>query len=63
MRKIRKQDYFELAIWLAHNHSGQWSRGYRMLCKLGARWSSSAEREAEESEIYAYLDERYAGKV
>jgi hypothetical protein len=63
MRKVRKCDYFELAIFLAHHHSGQWSRGYRILCKLQARWTSAAEREAQESEIYQYLVANYADKV
>ena len=63
MRKIRKCDYLELAVWLAHYHSGQWSRGYRILCKLKANWSSNFEREAEQSEIYQYLSVTYAGKV
>ncbi len=36
MRQIRKCEYLELAVFLAHHHSGQWSRGYRLLCKLDA---------------------------
>lgn len=63
MRKIHKSDYFELAIFCAHYHSGQWSRGYRLLCKLDARWSSAAEREAEQTEIYQYLVDHYAKTV
>ncbi len=63
MRKIRKTDYLELAVFLAHYHSGQWSRGYRLLCRLQARWSSAFEREAEQSEIYQYLVANYADKV
>ena len=63
MRKIRKADYLELAVFLAHYHSGQWSRGYRLLSKLRARWSSSFEREAEQSEVYQHLVEHYANKV
>lgn len=68
MRKIKKADYLELAVWLAHNHSGQWSRGYRLLSRLmsppwNARWGSGFEREAEESEIYQHLTAHYAGKV
>lgn len=63
MRKIRKEDYLELAVFLAHYHSGQWSRGYRLLSRLQARWSSGFEREAEQSEIYQYLVANYANKV
>lgn len=63
MKKIPKDQYLELAVFLAHFHSGQWSRGYRLLSKLRARWSSSFEREAEKSEIYQYLVVHYAGKV
>ena len=64
MRKIRKEDYFELAVFLMHYHSGQWSRGYRLLSRLNVQNISSAfEREAEESEIYQYLVENYADKV
>lgn len=63
MRKIRKSDYFELAIFLAHYHSGQWSRGYRILSKLRAAWSSRMEQEAVETEIYQYLVTKYGNKV
>ncbi|HXJ59199.1 MAG TPA: hypothetical protein VNU68_21270 [Verrucomicrobiae bacterium] len=63
MRKIRKADYLELAVFLAHYHSGQWSRGYRLLCRLQARWTSAFEREAEQTEIYQYLVANYANKV
>jgi hypothetical protein len=66
MKKIRKCDYFELIIWLSHNHSGQWSRGYRLMCKLmgnNCHWTSNFEKEAQESEIYQYLTDNYAKKV
>lgn len=63
MKKIPKIYYLELAIWLAHNYSGQWSRGYRLLCKLNAHWTSNFEREAEQSEIYQYLDANYTKTV
>lgn len=63
MRKIRKEDYFELAIWLAHHYSGQWSRGYRLYCKLGARYSSADERAAEQTWIYQYLTDHYKDAV
>ena len=63
MRKIPKEYYLELAVFCAHFHSGQWSRGYRILSKLRASWSSNFEREAERSEIYQYLAENYGNKV
>jgi hypothetical protein len=63
MRKIRKEDYLELAVFLAHYHSGQWSRGYRLMCKLRASWSSSFEHEATQSDVYRYLEENYSIKV
>lgn len=64
MRKIAKENYFELAVFLMHHHSGQWSRGYRILSKLGlSNLSSAAEHEATESETYQYLVSQYAETV
>jgi hypothetical protein len=67
MRKIRKEDYLELIVFLSHYHSGQWSRGYRLLCQLmtryDAHWTSAFEREAEETEVYQYLVANYAESV
>lgn len=65
MRKIHKEDYFELAQFLMDYHSGQWSRGYRLLCKLkvGGNWSSRFSRELQNTEIYLHLVANYAGKV
>ncbi len=63
MKKIPKQYYLELAVFLSHYHSGQWSRGYRLLSRLQARWTSSFEREAEQSEIYQYLEAHYRDSV
>jgi hypothetical protein len=63
MKKLSKEYYFELAVFCAHYHSGQWSRGYRLLSKLRAQWSSAAEREAEQSEAYQWLVANYADKV
>jgi len=63
MKKIRKENYLELAVFLAHHYSGQGSRGYRILCKLRANWTSNFEHEAEQSEIYQYLVEHYAETV
>lgn len=64
MKKISKENYFELAVFLMHHHSGQWSRGYRLLCRLDLRnLSSAAEQEATESECYQWLEANYAGRV
>ena len=65
MRKIHKDDYFSLAVFLMDYHSGQWSRGYRLLCKLGmlGRWSSAFCEELRQEPIYDYLVEHYQGKV
>lgn len=51
-------DRLILAVFLAHHHSGQNSRGYSILSRLvakGCRWTSNFEREAEESEYYQHL--------
>ncbi len=64
MRKIAKENYFELAVFCMHYHSGQWSRGYRILSKLQlSNLSSAAEQEATESECYQYLVANYAESV
>lgn len=64
MRKISKEYYFELAVFLMHYHSGQWSRGYRLLCRLGlSNLSSNAEKEATESDVYQWLVANYAASV
>lgn len=63
MKKIPKKFYFELAIFLAHYHSGQWSRGYRLLCKLDPKFNSNAEDEATQTEIYQYLVGNYSNTV
>ena len=64
MRKIPKENYFELAVFLMHYHSGQWSRGYRLLSRLQlSNLSSAAEHEVMESETYQYLVENYAERV
>jgi len=64
MKKIAKENYFELAVFLMHYHSGQWSRGYRLLSKLGLNnLSSKAEHACMESECYQWLVSNYADKV
>ena len=64
MRKIAKENYFELAVFCMHYHSGQWSRGYRLLSKLRLEnLSSRMEHEVMESECYRWLVEHYAKSV
>ena len=64
MRKIAKENYFELAVFCMHYHSGQTSRGYRLLSRLGlSNLSSRAEEAATESLEYKWLVEHYADKV
>jgi hypothetical protein len=65
MKKIPKENYFELAVFLMDYHGGQWSRGYRLLCKLGPRggFSSRFCEEMRDTDCYQYLVMRYATKV
>lgn len=64
MRKIHKCDYFELAVFCMDYHSGQWSRGYRLLSRLHPRnFSSAMMQECRDSEIYRYLVATYGDKV
>ena len=64
MRKIKREDYWALAVFLMDYHSGQWSRGYRLLCRLDPRnFSSALCAEMREEPIYSYLVANYADKV
>jgi hypothetical protein len=55
---------FELAVLPMDYHSGQWSRGYRLLCRLRPEnFSASFCEEVRESEVYAELVARFADKV
>ncbi len=65
MKKLSKEYYFELAVFLMDYHGGQWSRGYRLLCRLGQRsnFSSSFCEEMRESEAYQWLVTNYAQSV
>jgi hypothetical protein len=50
MRKI--PSYFELAVFLMDYHSGQWSRGYRLRCRLDpSNFSSALCEELRESNL------------
>ena len=64
MKKIHSEDYYELAVFLMDFHSGQDSRGYRILCKLNPRnFSSAFCEECRQGEVYAYLVDNYAQRV
>ena len=65
MRKLSKEYYFELAQFLMDWHSGQWSRGYRLLCRLnvGGNWSESMANELRDTMAYEWLVEHYKGRV
>ena len=66
MRAIRqlRQAKFELAVFLMDYHGGQWSRGYRLLCKLRAEnFSSSFQEQCRETEVYQSLVAKYSETV
>ena len=64
MRKIKRSDYFELAVFLMDYHSGQWSRGYRLLSRLNpGNFSSEFCEECRQTEVYEYLVKNYAEAV
>ena len=64
MKKIRKEHYWELAVFLMDYHSGQFSRGYRLLCKLRPHnFTASLCDELRETDIYSYLEKKYSKKV
>ena len=63
-----------LAIYqfCADYHSGQWSRGYRLLCrthtalkrrKIGGDYLSRPYRRFANRDLYRYLEENYQRKV
>jgi hypothetical protein len=55
---------FELAVFLMDYHSGQWSRGYRILCKLSPQnFSSSFCEEMREAEVYQELVAKFADSI
>lgn len=53
-----------LAVFCMDYHSGQWSRGYRLLCMLRPRnFSSELCEELRQTELYDYLVNNYQDKV
>lgn len=64
MRKILKADYWALAVFCMDYHSGQWSRGYRLLCRLKPQhFSSNLCAELRLEPIYDYLVQRYGNDI
>lgn len=65
MRIQRHQHALELAQFLMDYHSGQWSRGYRLLSRLlpGGSWSSEFAQSLRETEAYQYFVNRFAKTV
>jgi hypothetical protein len=64
MKKLSKDYYFELAQFCMDYHGGQWSRGYRLMCRLRpSNFSSSLSEELRESEAYQWLVANYAEKI
>lgn len=64
MKKIPSECYAELCVFLMDFHSGQGSRGYRLLSKLNPRNFSAAFCEVmRDSAMYQYLVYQYADKV
>lgn len=56
-------DRWALAAFLTDYHSGQWSRGYRILCRMRVNLTPNALAELRETDCYAYLVARYRYKV
>jgi hypothetical protein len=64
MKKLSKEYYWELAVFCMDYHSGQWSRGYRILSRLKAEnFSSALCEELRESEAYQFLVANYSGSI
>lgn len=64
MKKISKDNYWELAVFLMDYHSGQWSRGYRILCRLEANnFSYNLCEELRKTDIYQHLVDKYSRSV
>jgi hypothetical protein len=66
MRAVRqlRQARFELTVFLLDFHSGPWSRGYRLLCRLQPEnFSASFCEEMRDTEMYSALVAKYANKV
>ena len=64
MKKLAKEYYWELAQFCMDYHSGQWSRVYRIMCRLRpSNFSSSLSEELRDSEAYHWLVDNYSDKI
>lgn len=58
---------FALYVFLCDYHSGQWSRGYRLLSKISAAWhpriNSECMSEIRETDEYLALELKFKNKV
>lgn len=64
MKKLAKEYYWELAQFCMDYHSGQWSRGYRILCKLKVEnWSDFRSEKLRDTVAYRWLVDNYADKI
>lgn len=53
-----------LAVFCMDYHSGQWSRGYRLLCMLRpGNFTSELCEELRNTELYEYLESKYSNKI
>jgi hypothetical protein len=60
----RRSIAFELAVFLMDHHSGQYSRGYRLLSRLSPRnFSASFCAEMRETEVYSQLVTKFGRSV
>lgn len=55
---------FILAVFCMDYHSGQWSRGYRLLSRMHPRnFSVALCEELRTTELYQYLVTKYSNKI
>jgi len=53
-----------LAVFCMDYHSGQWSKGYRLLSMLNPRnFSAALCEELRNTELYKYLEKTYSNKI
>jgi len=65
MKKILKENYLELYVFLLDYYDGVFSRGYRILCRLKkyTKITDNCIAECRKSEIYLYLENKYIDKI
>jgi len=61
--------YLILYVFCMDYHSGQWSRGYRLMCvtgkKLGSKFHVTSDqcKLLRNTKLYKYLEENYTDKI